>query len=154
MNWELIVVLMVICGIALTILPATLTASAASRKGRDGALWFIVTLLWTLVVTGACLVEGFIWLGAGLMASFSGVGNFAPILLLAAVDFILAFLPYIVVCSMSGKSMAGQDRARAARARILVRRRVNGGLRKLATHSSRVRLGNTTLACWHADAKK
>lgn len=125
MRGETAVALFAVVGICFFLLPPLLTASVASKRGRDGLIWFIVALVWDLLFGGVL----------ALVAPILGFGAFAAIiardqpltaaalgggaLALAAFAFIFAFLPLFLVVMFSGRNAQNAviQNARLARMR-------------------------------------
>jgi hypothetical protein len=122
------VALIVLLSVFLGFVPALLTASVASKRGRDGLTWFFVALIWDFLFGGVFVLVAPI-LGFGALAAIvardqpltaAALGGGA--LALAAVSIVIAFLPLFLVSLSGGRGPSSDAIQRARLARMRMRR--------------------------------
>ncbi len=85
---------------------AALTAQRARAGGRDGAIWFVVSLGWAIATGTAAIVIG---IPAFLIGLISGDVNDLGVLAYGAVAIVLACLPLWVVSMTGGTVSASRE---------------------------------------------
>lgn len=80
----------------------------AARKGKSGAAWFMLTLIWLII---ASTFAATMYWGGSLMWAREG-GDNAKGILAVAIGVVVAFLPGIVLLFSSGKRQAVPVRRR------------------------------------------